>query len=207
MHFIVFEGLDGAGKSTLIEGLRRELKALGQTVNLTREPGGTELGENIRELLLRKNGDSPTPRTELLLYEAARAQHCEKIIEPALARGEWVICDRFSASSIAFQAGGRGLNRKTIDELNHFATQGLVPALWVLLDLTTAEAMRRMQGRELDRFESENREFHERVRIRYLDLAKEDSDRWLVLDASRSPKELMVELIAKLKERKLWPQQ
>lgn len=205
MHFIVFEGLDGAGKSTLIDGLSKEIKSLGQVVVVTREPGGTDLGENIRELLLRKQGESPTPRAELLLYEAARAQHCEKVIEPALVKKHWVICDRFSASSVAFQAGGRGLNRQTIDNLNSFATQGLAPALWVLLDLTTTEAMKRMQGRELDRFESESKDFHERVRQRYLDLAKEDSERWLVLDASRKPAELMVELVDKLKERKLWP--
>ncbi len=205
MHFIVFEGLDGAGKSTLIEGLKRELTTLGESVVLTREPGGTELGEKIRELLLTKDGESPVARAELLLYEAARAQHCDKVIEPALAKKHWVICDRFSASSIAFQAGGRGLDRKTIDQLNSFATQDLAPALWVLLDLTTAEAMRRMQGRDLDRFESENKDFHERVRQRYLDLAKENQQSWLVLDASRKPSELMLELMAKLKERKLWP--
>src|SRR6185312_272345 len=130
----------GAGKSTLISGLTKEIKALGESVLVSREPGGSELGEEIRKLLLRISHDEPVPRAELLLYEAARAQHVEKIIRPALQRGEWVLCDRYSASSIAFQSGGRGLSRDKIDWLNDFATSQLKPALWVLLDLSTESA-------------------------------------------------------------------
>ncbi len=205
MNFIVFEGLDGAGKSTLIENLKMALLDLGEKVVVTREPGGSELGDRLRELLLRKDIEAPTARAELLLYEAARAQHVEKTILPALARGEWVLCDRYSASSVAFQDGGRGLKSADIEWLNDFATAKLYPALWVLLDLTTDEAERRMKGRDLDRFESENKDFHERVRASYLKLADKDKAGWLVLDASRQPRDLMVELMSKLKTRKLWP--
>jgi len=204
--FIVFEGLDGSGKSTLIAGLKKELSTLDQTVVITREPGGSELGEEIRKLLLRISADEPVPRAELLLYEAARAQHVEKIIAPALERGEWVLCYRYSASSIAFQSGGRGLERGHIDWLNDFATEGVKPGLWVLLDLSTTEAKRRMAGRELDRFEREGQEFHERVRQKYLDIvAGSKAEPWLVLDAALKPAELMSKLLAHLREINLWP--
>jgi dTMP kinase len=205
MKFVVFEGLDGAGKSTLIAGLKKELTTLGQSVLVTREPGGSELGEEIRKLLLRVGHDEPVPRAELLLYEAARAQHVDKTIKPALARNEWVICDRYSASSIAFQSGGRGLKRDKIEWLNNFATEKLQPALWVLLDLSTEEARRRMDGRELDRFEREAQEFHERVRQKYLEIVAGDKERWLVLDASRKPEELMLKLLAHMREMQSWP--
>lgn len=202
MKFIVFEGLDGSGKSTLIEGLRQHLLAQGQQVTLTREPGGTALGEEIRQLLLQTEGEAPTPRAELLLYVAARAQHVDKKIRPALDRGDWVLCDRFSASSVAFQAGGRELSRTDIDRLNTFAVNSCEPHLWVLLDLTTEEAQRRMQGRNLDRFEQEKKDFHERVRQAYLNLAREEKPKWLVLDAALKPEALAEQLITALQEKK-----
>jgi dTMP kinase len=202
MKFVVFEGLDGAGKSTLIEGLKRELEAQKKRVVLSREPGGTPLGDAIRELLLRKGDTAPTPRAELLLYVAGRAQHVETLILPALERGEWVISDRFSASSVAFQSGGRGLPRADIDQLNAYAVHGCEPDLCVLLDLTTAEAMKRMQGRELDRFESEAQDFHERVRQTYLQLAREQSKKWLVLDAAKPREVLLKELFDFLRKKK-----
>lgn len=202
MKFIVFEGLDGAGKSTLIEGLKKAIEDQKQSVVLTREPGGTDLGEEIRQLLLRINGEAPTERAELLLYEAARAQHVDKLIRPALQRGDWVISDRFSASTLAFQCGGRSLSRGEVEWLNRYAQDGCEPDLWVLLDLSTEEAKRRMMGRDLDRFERENQDFHERVRQVYLDVAREQSQKWLVLDASLDRKTLMTQLYQYLREKK-----
>lgn len=202
MKFVVFEGLDGAGKSTLIEGLKSAILARGEKVTLTREPGGTPLGDEIRKMLLRTDGEAPTPRAELLLYEASRAQHVDKLIAPARRRGEWVICDRFSASTIAFQAGGRRLKSPDIEWLNQYAVDGCEPDIWILLDLTTEEAKRRMAGRQLDRFESEEQDFHERVRQSYLELARAQKDKWLVLDASKSKEDLGLELLAYFKERK-----
>jgi dTMP kinase len=202
MAFVVFEGLDGAGKSTLINKLAERLEGASEEVVLTREPGGTELGEEVRKLLLRVDGESPTALTELLLYEAGRAQHVEKKIQPALDRGAWVICDRFAASSVAFQAGGRALPEELIHKLNEIATSGLTPDVTVLLDLSVEEAKRRMEGRELDRFEIEKQDFHQRVRDSYLSQAKKDPEKWLILDASKSVEELEKELFAGLRDKK-----
>ncbi len=202
MKFIAFEGLDGGGKSTLIEGLRQAILAKGEQVQVSREPGGTPLGEEIRRLLLRKDSEAPTPRAELLLYVADRAHHVEIKIRPALKRGEWVLSDRFSASAVAFQAGGRSLPRQEIDMLNAYAVNGCAPDLWVLLDLTVEEAARRMEGRELDRFESEQQDFHQRVRDSYLKLAQEDQAQWLVLDAAKPKAELLENLLRELRTRK-----
>jgi dTMP kinase len=185
----------------LIEALKREVQTKGQIAVLTREPGGSALGDEIRELLLRTRGEAPVPRAELLLYQAARAQHVETKIRPALKRGEWVLCDRYTASSVAFQAGGRKLPRADIDWLNNYATDSCVPDLWVLLDLSTEEASRRMQGRELDRFEKEAQDFHERVRQAYLGLAEEQKSNWLVLDASEDRDSLRQKLLHALRER------
>lgn len=148
MAFLVFEGLDGAGKSTLISGVENHLKALGQKVHLTREPGGTPLGEEIRQQLLRVEGDTPVPRAEMLLYEAARAQHVDRVIRPGLAEGKWILCDRFAPSTVAFQVGGRGLDRTAIDYLNSYATDGLLPDLVVLVDLPVEESLARMAKRK-----------------------------------------------------------
>lgn len=200
MAFIVFEGLDGAGKSTLMAALEERLRENHTAVLKTREPGGTTLGEKVRELLLSTASEAPTPLCELLLYQAIRAQHVEKKIRPALNSGMWVICDRFTASSIAFQAGGRGVDLQVIKDLNRLSTEALLPDLWVLLDLSVEEAQKRMQGRELDRFEQEGAEFHEKVRQSYLKQAHENPDRWLVLNASHSPEQLKSELLSKLKQ-------
>jgi dTMP kinase len=198
--FIVFEGLDGAGKSTLISGLESILNSNNEKVVLTREPGGTILGDSIRELLLKSSEHAPVPRAELLLYEASRAQHVDKVIRPALSRGEWVISDRFSASTVAFQVGGRNLELNSIEWLNRYATDNCEPDLWVLLDISAEEAQKRMQGRNLDRFESEKKDFHERVRSAYLDCSKRDQHKWLVLDASKSKEELMEQLLVHLQK-------
>lgn len=208
MAFLVFEGVDGAGKSSLIQKLIQELKNQSITVDLTREPGGTELGEELRQILLRTTGDTPVPRTELLLYEAIRAQHVEKRIRPKLDAGQWVISDRFTASSIAFQGGGRAITRIEIEWLNDFATHGLKPDLTVLLDLPVEESLKRIQKRIQetgvveDRFEQEQKSFHQAVRDTYLSIAKENKSPWLVLDAAQTPEVLYSQLKEFLLQKK-----
>jgi len=207
MAFLVFEGLDGAGKSTLIERLAQDLKGRGFSLTLTREPGGTPFAEEIRALLLKKGAEHPVPRAELLLYEAARAQHVDRVIAPALQRGDWVLCDRFTASTVAFQAVARGLDRRAVDWLNAYAIDATKPDLFVLLDLTVNESFRRYRIRnhvskqEADRFESEASEFHEAVRRGYLEQAKAEPSQWLVLDATQTPDELFNRLLLALDQR------
>lgn len=204
MAFIAFEGLDGSGKSTLIQGLRKEVESRQVPVVVTREPGGTPLGEELRQIVLKVTNDAPGPRAEALLYQAGRAQHVEKLIKPALARGEWVLTDRYTASSVAFQSGGRSLSIDDIDWLNRFSTEGLEPDLNVLLDLSVEESLRRLQGRnqEIDRFERENKAFHQKVRDTYLQLAKKTPAKWLVLSSSEPSDRLLHLLVAELKQKK-----
>lgn len=205
MPFIVFEGLDGSGKSSLMSALEKELASKALSFLRTREPGGTALGDQIREMILRTDGPAPTARTELLLYEASRAQHVDQVIKPALQKGSWVLCDRFSASSIAFQAGGREISEAWVERLNEFATDGLVADLTVLLDLTVEESRRRRNHRQAsngsreDRIESEADSFHQRVRNSFLEQARRDPRRWLVLDASSSPEALLVQLLTHIR--------
>lgn len=204
MRFLAFEGLDGSGKSTLMQGLRSEFGKRGLPYVDTREPGGTPLGDKIRQMLLTVEGVAPVPRAEALLYQADRAQNVETLIKPALAKGTWVISDRFAASSVAFQTGGRAIEREQVDWLNQFATAGLEPDLYVLLDLTVEESMKRLsrRGQDIDRFEREKSDFHERVRQAYLQMAKASPERWLVLDASDRPENLQKKLIDTLKTKK-----
>ncbi|MEY4616897.1 MAG: hypothetical protein RJB66_1857 [Pseudomonadota bacterium] len=209
-RFVVFEGLDGAGKSTLLKALKGELEAIGERVTVTREPGGTRISEELRDIILRRESEAPAARTELLLYIAARAQHVDLLIQPKLNAGEWILCDRFTASSVAFQAGGRQIPRESVDWLNHFATNGLKPVLTILLDLPYEEAQRRQAHRlqnsneTIDRMEAEARDFHERVRASFLEQAQDSPKEWLVLSAMQSPEDLLRELIEKMKERGLW---
>ncbi len=210
MPFIVFEGLDGSGKSSLMSAFEKELKSKSLPVLRTREPGGTPLGDQIRELILSKAGPAPTARTELLLYEASRAQHVDQVILPALKSNTWVLCDRFSASSVAFQAGGRQISIEWVEKLNEFATDGLCPDLTVLLDLSVEESRRRRNlrashgGESEDRIESEADSFHERVRQGFLKQAhgagypgarSQSHSQWLILDAGKKPEELLAELL------------
>lgn len=201
MPFIVFEGLDGSGKSTLMSAFEEQLKAKKLAVVRTREPGGTPLGDQIREMILSRNGPAPTPRTELLLYEASRSQHVDQIIRPHLQKNFWVLCDRFAASSIAFQAGGRAIAEEWVERLNEFATDSLVPDLTVLLDLSVHESRRRRNqrasgsGLQEDRIESEADSFHERVRQSFLGQAKQNPNKWLVLNAAESPDTLLKKLL------------
>jgi dTMP kinase len=203
MPFLAFEGLDGSGKSTLINGLKTEFEQRHLEYVLTREPGGSPLGDEIRQMLLRVKGDTPVARAEALLYQAGRAQHVEKLIKPALNAGKWVLSDRFDASSIAFQAGGRALSREQVEWLNDFSTGGCKPDLYILLDLTVEESLKRLErrGEETDRFEREAKEFHQRVRDEYLALAKAQPAKWLVMSAAESPKALLNRLLQTLKDR------
>lgn len=207
-RFLVFEGLDGSGKSSLMTALEAELQRRGLPCHHTREPGGTRLGEEIRPLILRKDGPAPVPRAELLLYEASRAQHVDEVIRPKLAAGTWVVSDRFAASSVAFQAGGRAISEADVVWLNRFATAGLEADLTVLLDLPVELARSRRGGRttgggdEEDRIEAEADAFHERVRQSFLSQARAEPTKWLVLSAQLTPAQLLQELLAALKERR-----
>jgi dTMP kinase len=201
MAFIVLEGLDGSGKSTLISRLEKTLQQKGKTLRVTREPGGTPLAEKLRNLVLDKEGEAPHPRTEVLIYEASRAQHVEMVIRPHLSRGDWVLCDRFFGSTVAFQVFGRGLDREQIDWLNKYATDGLQPDLTIYLDLSVEVSLSRMQGRSKDRMESEEASFHERVRQGYLAQAKENPESWIVLSSEMSPQDLEKEVLKAFKER------
>ena len=206
MRFIVFEGLDGSGKSSLMKQLEDELARRGRAFVRTREPGGTPLGDEIRHLILRKDGEAPSPRTELLLYEASRAQHVDKVIRPALEKKTWVLSDRFAASSIAFQAGGRAIGEDKVVILNEFATDGLAPDLTILVDLSVEESRRRRRrrtdqgGEAEDRIEAEADAFHERVRQSFLAQARREPKRWLVLDGADTPETLRTKMLAHVQE-------
>jgi dTMP kinase len=190
--FISFEGVEGSGKTTQISLLAKSLEAAGYAVEITREPGGTPLGEAVRDLLLKIRRDPPSPLTELLLLESSRSHLVAGVIEPALEAGRIVICDRYADASLAYQWGGRGLPRELVEDLNRVATQGLIPGLTVLLDVDPAEGRRRQgrAGMDIDRMESEELDFHRRVRRAYLTLAAEEPGRFLVLDAAGEPQAL-----------------
>ena len=185
--FIVFEGGEGAGKSTQSRLLSRRLTREGYRVTLTHEPGGTPVGQVIRRWL--KTHPGLTPLTELLLFTGARAQLMEKMIAPALDGQKIVVCDRFTASTVAYQGYGRGLDLKLIDQLNMAATHGLRPDLTVFLDVPVEAGLARKSASMRDTFESEPVEFHKRVREGYLKLAQEDPERWVIVDASLSTEE------------------
>lgn len=188
--FITFEGLDGAGKSTHIEAVVELLKRRGKTVVSTREPGGTPLGEKLRSIVLNEPMDL---ETETLLMFAGRREHLAKVIEPALARGEWVVCDRFTDATYAYQGGGRGVDRQRILALEAWVHGNLQPDLTILFDVPLDVARARMAGsRQLDRFEREQADFHERVRQSYLERARANPGRIRVLDAARTVSEIRV---------------
>ena len=194
--FIVFEGGDGSGKSTQARNLSQRLRRRSIPVLLTREPGGTPSGESIRRLL--KGQRSFRPMSELLLFEAARAQLVESVIRPGLDGGTTTICDRYTASTVAYQGHGRGLDLALIQQLNEMATGGLVPDLTVLLDLSPQVGLSRRGTAGNDPFESAPQEFQSKVREGYLAQAEEAPERWLVLDGSRPQSELSREIWAKV---------
>ena len=179
--FITLEGVEGCGKSTQASRLA---EAFGPETVLTQEPGGTDLGRCIRSLLLEKEGAAVSPRAELLLYFADRAQHVAEVIRPALESDRVVVCDRFTDSSLAYQGHGRGLPTLEIRAVAQAATGGLVPNLTLLLDLPVHVGLKRARNRGAqDRLESEARAFHERVRSGYLEMARAEPKRWVVIDA------------------------
>ncbi|MEO2133896.1 dTMP kinase [Microbacterium sp.] len=189
--WVTFEGGDGTGKTTQATRLETWLREQQRTVVRTREPGGTEVGVLIREIVLHHRGEV-APRAEALLYAADRAQHVATLVRPALARGDVVIQDRYLDSSVAYQGAGRVLDAEQVRDLSMWATEGALPDLTVLLDLDPAVARRRLDAADkpFDRLEAEKSAFHERVRDAFLTLAAADPRRFLVLDAARSEDEL-----------------
>jgi len=183
-RFITLEGGEGCGKSTNIKFIEQLLKSEGISVVVTREPGGTVLAENIRQLLLDKEQESLAEETELLMMFAARAQHIKHVIEPALAKGSWVLCDRFTDSSFAYQGGGRNMDYAAITWLENFVQKNRHPDLTLLLDVPVEVGMLRAKKRgALDRFELEKLEFFNKVRASFLDIAKNEPKRVRVIDA------------------------
>ena len=185
-QLVTIEGGEGSGKTTLQGGLERLARGGGREVVTCREPGGTHLGERLREALLGSGAEAPDNVAELLVFTAARAQLVAELIRPALDRGALVICDRYVDSTVAYQHHGRGIERADVDAANAVATGGLMPDLTVLLDLPPYEGLRRV-GRVGDYLEREPLDFHRRVRAGYLAEAEHDPGRWLVLDAVQPP--------------------
>ncbi len=189
-RFIVFEGIDGCGKTTQVNQLKEWLPQSGlmpkdKKCYITREPGGTDLGVEVRKILLNaQSNDYPAPITELLLYAADRAQHVTKIIQPALEKGDWVISDRFSGSTIAYQGYGRKLNMQLIKELETIATQGIHPDITFLLNMNSKESIERRNTLTNDRIESEGKEFLQRVANGFCQLAQEKN--WVKIPATLS---------------------
>ena len=195
--FVTFEGPEGSGKTTQIRLLAEWLRQRGADVLLTREPGGTRIGDAVRGLLLDPANTEMRAETEFLLFSAARAQIVGQIIRPHLAQGGVALCDRFADSSLAYQGYGRRLDLATLKVVTAFATGGLTPDLTVCLDLPVIEGLRRKQGGDQikwNRMERERLEFHERVRAAFLSLAAADPSRWLVLDALRGVDEVQGEI-------------
>jgi len=200
--FITLEGGDGVGKSTQAALLEEWLVGLGRTVVRTREPGGTDAGVEIREIVLHHRGDI-APRAEALLYAADRAHHISTVVRPALARGEVVVQDRYIDSSVAYQGAGRVLDAQQIRDLSLWAAEGLLPDLTILLDLdeTAARARLDTSRTRYDRLEAERSDFHARVRSAYLGLAEGEPDRFLVVDAARPVDEIAAEIRDRLASR------
>jgi dTMP kinase len=188
-RFIVLEGIDGCGKTTQLEALRQWLPSSGllppgSRVVVSREPGGTDLGQALRDLLLHPPGEAaPVPRAELLLYAADRAQHVETVLRPALERGDWVLCDRYTGSTLAYQGHGRGLSTALIDTLESIATANLKADLTLWLDMSVDESIRRRGGQPGDRIESEGNEFLARVSWGFAIMA--DWQDWIRINAAQ----------------------
>ena len=192
--FITFEGGEGCGKSVQARALYRRLSKLAIPVILTHEPGGTSSGKRIGRWLKWVEGADISPLTELLLFNASRAQLVNEVLQPNLEEGKVVICDRYADSTTAYQSYGRGLDLELVEAINNAATQGLKPDLIVLLDIPVETGLARKRVKKQDRFEQEALAFHQRVREGYLKLAANDPQRWLVIDATQ-PKENIAVII------------
>ncbi len=194
--FITFEGIDGSGKTTQLRMLAERLRDAGREVIEAVEPGGTEIGRQIRAILLDGRNTQLTPRAELLLYFASRAQNVEEVIRPALAAGKIILCDRFTDSTLVYQGCGRGLGGDVVLALDRIACQGLQPDLTVLVDIDLDESLRRARGRNVStassetRLDDESREFHKRVRDAYLALAQREAQRFVVIDGAAGIEEV-----------------
>jgi dTMP kinase len=196
--FITLEGTEGAGKSTIAQFIQTYLQSKNHTVVMTREPGGTPLAEKIRALVLEPNLEPMTPDTELLLMFAARTQHCAHVIRPSLARGDWVVCDRFLDATYAYQAGGRGISIHVIDQLAQLTVADLQPECTFLLDLPVEIGLHRARsrGEGSDRFEQEKIDFFTRVRQVYVERAAAEPHRFMILDATQSLEQIKEQIIA-----------
>ncbi|MFC7401964.1 dTMP kinase [Citricoccus sp. GCM10030269] len=206
--FIALEGGDGSGKSTQARMLAERLRAEGHDVLLTREPGGTDVGERLRSLVLDPENAPIDPVTEALVFAASRSAHVRQLIRPALAAGRTVVTDRYVDSSVAYQGAGRELGTETIADLNTWATDGLQPDLTVLLDVDTATASTRRDARQQapgglgpDRMESEPETFHHRIRQAFMDRAAAAPERYAVLDAGRPAEDLAADILAGVRSR------
>lgn len=200
--FITFEGIEGSGKTSQLQALRVYLEEVGLSVRVTREPGGTPIGESIRSILLRPDNSEMAALTELFLYGACRSQHVHQVIKPSLERDEILLCDRFTDATLAYQGYGRGLNLNLVNQVNMASTGGLSPALTILLDCPVEVGLKRSwarlhregKARAESRFEVENIAFHQRVRDGYISIAREHSGRVKVVDGSASDHEVRGEV-------------
>jgi dTMP kinase len=204
--FVSFEGIEGSGKSTQVALLAQVLRSRGYEITVTREPGGTPLGQVLRRLLLESSSSPLTSSTELLLMLADRAQHIQEIVAPALRANKIVISDRFVDSTTTYQGYGRGVELALLAQLNAFACGGCMPALTLVLDLPVSEGLQRVRQRQsgtqgTDRFEAESVAFHERVRIGYLEIARSDPQRVCILDAARPVEMIHQEILAVVQSR------
>lgn len=204
--FITFEGIEGCGKTTQIERFEKRLLNHGISLIKTLEPGGTRTGKNIRKMLLDSRNNDLAPLTELILYAADRAQHVEEVIKPALEKGQWIICDRYFDATIAYQGFARGQDIELINLLNEKATDGINPDITFLLECSVeiglGRALKRNKELSLedqDRFEKEEMEFHQKVRDGYLELARKDKKRFVIIDASQSEDAVEAEIFQAIK--------
>ncbi len=195
--FITFEGPDGSGKTTQLRRAAAVLREHGLEVVTTREPGGTEIGDQIRTVIMNMKNKDMDPRTELLLFNASRAQLVEELIRPSLAAGKIILCDRYADSTMAYQGYGHGLDKAELRRLLNFATGGLKPDLTLLFDISAEAGLRRRQANhaEWNRMDDYALRFHERVRTGFLELAAADPERWTVIDADRDPETIQREVL------------
>ncbi len=201
--FITFEGPDGSGKSTQLRMLASALREEGRDIVTTREPGGTEIGDQIRAVIMNMKNKAMDPRTELLLFNASRAQLVEELIRPSLAAGKVILCDRYADSTMAYQGYGHGLDKDELRRLLNFATGGLKPDLTLLFDISAEAGLKRRLSNhdEWNRMDDYALQFHERVRGGFLELAAADPERWVVIDADRDPGVIHAEVLDIVKRK------
>ena len=201
--FITFEGPDGSGKSTQLRMLASALREEGRDIVTTREPGGTEIGDQIRAVIMNMKNKAMDPRTELLLFNASRAQLVEELIRPSLAAGKIILCDRYADSTMAYQGYGHGLDKDELRRLLNFATGGLKPDLTLLFDISAEAGLKRRISNhdEWNRMDDYALQFHERVRGGFRELAAADPERWVVIDADRDPGVIHAEVLDIVKRK------